>query len=67
MEKQITTRQAEILQLLAEGRPMEQIGDTLKETPGTVTFHKYRMMEKLGAPTNADLLRYAIWHQMISG
>lgn len=66
-QKQITPRQAEILQLLAEGRPMKQIADTLEIAPGTVAFHKYRMMEKLGTPTNADLFRYAIKHHMISG
>jgi DNA-binding NarL/FixJ family response regulator len=67
VEKKITTRQAEILQLLAEGHLMKQIADTLAIAPATVAFHKYRMMERLGTPTNADLLRYAIRHHMISG
>ena len=65
-KKQITPRQAEILQLLAEGRLMKQIADVLDISPGTVAFHKYHLMEKLGTPTNADLLRYAIRHHMIS-
>jgi len=66
-EKQITTRQAEILQLLAEGQAMKEIAYTLEISPGTVAFHKYRMMEKLGTSTNAGLLRYAITHHLISG
>lgn len=67
VEKTITRRQAEILQLLAEGQRMKQIADTLSIAPGTVAFHKYQMMERLGTPTNADLVRYAIRHHMISG
>ena len=65
--RQITARQSEVLQLLAEGRPMKQIADILEITPGAVAFHKYRMMEALGTPTNAELFRYAIKHHMISG
>jgi DNA-binding NarL/FixJ family response regulator len=65
-EAQITPRQTEILQLLAEGQSMKQIAATLDISPGTVAFHKYNMMEKLGAVTNAELLRYAISRHMIS-
>jgi DNA-binding NarL/FixJ family response regulator len=65
-EKQITSRQVEILQLLAEGQSMKQIAATLRLSPGTVAFHKYNLMEKLGTANNADLFRYAIKHRMIS-
>jgi DNA-binding NarL/FixJ family response regulator len=64
--KHITMRQAEILQLLAEGRSMKEIADVLEITPGTVAFHKYSMMERLGITTNAGLLQYALQHHMIS-
>jgi DNA-binding NarL/FixJ family response regulator len=63
--RSITGRQSEILQLLAEGLSMKQIAATLDITPGTVAFHKYSMMEKLGAASNAELLRYAIRHHVI--
>ena len=66
-ERKITPRQAKILQLLAGGRTMKQIADTLTISPGTVAFHKCRMMEKLRTFTNADLFRYAMRHHMISG
>ena len=45
---------------------MKQIAATLDISPGTVAFHKYSMMEKLGTLNNAELLRYAIKHHMIS-
>ena len=63
-EKRITKRQTEILQLLAEGMSMKEVANVLDLKPGTVAFHKYRMMETLGVRTNAELLEYAIKRQM---
>src|SRR3954467_11087400 len=45
--ERLTTRQREVLQLLAEGRTMKEIAHILAITPRTVAFHKYRMMEDL--------------------
>jgi DNA-binding NarL/FixJ family response regulator len=64
-EKRITRRQSEILQLLAEGMSMKEIANVLNLKPGTVAFHKYRMMETLGLKTNAELLQYAIKHHFV--
>lgn len=65
-EKRITKRQKEVLQLLAEGKSMKEIASILDLKPGTVAFHKYRIMESLSLKTNAELLQYAIKHHMIS-
>lgn len=64
-ERRITTRQREVLQLLAEGMSMKQIAFTLNLKPGTVAFHKYRAMENLGLKTNTELLQYAIKHHIV--
>lgn len=64
-EKRITKRQSEILQLLAGGLSMKQVASVIDVKPGTVAFHKYRMMETLNITTNAELLGYALKHQMI--
>lgn len=64
-EKKITVRQREILQLLAEGMSMKAIADVLSLKPGTVAFHKYRIMQSLGLKTNAELLHYAIKHHLV--
>jgi DNA-binding NarL/FixJ family response regulator len=65
-EKRITQRQSEVLQLLAEGMSMKEIANVLDLKPGTVAFHKYRIMQTLGLKTNAELLQYAIKHHMIA-
>ena len=65
-EKQISARQREVLQLLVEGKSMKEIGYILGLQPGTVAFHKYRIMEVLGIKTNAGLVEYAIRHHIVS-
>jgi DNA-binding CsgD family transcriptional regulator len=35
-------------------------------TTRTVAFHKYRMMETLGARSNAELVRYAVKNHIVS-
>src|SRR5215469_220068 len=65
-EKHISGRQSEVLQLLAEGKSMKEIAYILQLKPGTVAFHKYRIMDVLGIKTSAGLIEYAIKHHMVS-
>ena len=50
---ELTVRQREVLQLLAEGKSMKEVASILDLTPRTVAFHKYRMMEQLRLKTSA--------------
>jgi DNA-binding NarL/FixJ family response regulator len=63
---QLTERQREVLQLLAEGRSMKEVASVLNLATRTIAFHKYRIMEILGLKTNADLVQYAIRNSIIS-
>jgi DNA-binding NarL/FixJ family response regulator len=56
----LSLRQREVLQLLAEGRPMKEVADILKIASRTVAFHKYSMMHQLGFKTGAELVQYAV-------
>lgn len=58
----LTSRQKEVLQLLAEGLSMKEVASQLNITPRTVAFHKYSMMEQLNIKTNAELLAFAAAH-----
>ncbi len=62
----LTTRQREILQLVAEGFSAKEIADQLKVSHRTVEFHKAKMMEQLGLHTTVDLVKYAMTHGLIS-
>ena len=64
--KELTPRQMEVLQLLAEGRPMKEIADILKVTEKTVMFHKYNIMESFNLKNNAELVLFALKHHVIS-
>ena len=57
---ELTTRQREVLQLLAEGKSMKEVGAILDLTTRTVAFHKYRMMEQLRLKTSAELVTFAV-------
>lgn len=59
-QPQLTQRQREVLQLLAEGLSAKEIASVLQISPRTVEFHKYRIMEDLCIKTAADLIKYAI-------
>jgi DNA-binding NarL/FixJ family response regulator len=62
----LTERQREVLQLLAEGRPMKQVADILNLTTRTVAFHKYRIMEALNLGRDAGIVRYALKNHILS-
>ena len=56
----LSSRQREVLQLLAEGHSAKDIATILNIAVKTVEYHKYRMMEDLGIKTTAELVRYAV-------
>jgi DNA-binding NarL/FixJ family response regulator len=64
--RELSDRQREVLQMLAEGRSMKEIAYILQISLRTVRFHKYRLMEELGIRTNSELVQYAIKHSIIS-
>ncbi len=60
-----TPRQREVLELLAEGLSAKQIAARLNISARTVEFHKYTLMESVGAKSNAELIRYATKHGFV--
>jgi DNA-binding NarL/FixJ family response regulator len=64
---ELSPRQREVLQLLAEGHTMKEIARVLKITPRTVAFHKYSMMEQLGVTSSAELVQLAVRQHLVAG
>ena len=62
---ELTKRQREVLQLVAEGRTAKDIANSLIISVKTVEFHKASIMDALGMRTIAELTRYAIDHKII--
>ncbi|HMS86455.1 MAG TPA: response regulator transcription factor [Nitrospira sp.] len=62
----LTTRQHEILQLVAEGLSAKEIADQLKISHRTVEFHKTKIMEHLNVHSTPDLVKYAVTHGLVT-
>jgi DNA-binding NarL/FixJ family response regulator len=63
---ELTARQREVLQLVAEGHTVPEIAQLLYVSPRTVEFHKYNIMEALGLHSTAELTQYAIKHGIVA-
>ncbi len=61
----LTGREREVLQLVAEGRKLAEIGEILHISSRTVERHKYNLMDKLKLRTTAELTQYAIRRGLI--
>ena len=62
---ELTARELEILQLIAEGCSSKQIADQLSVSIRTVDFHRANIIQKLGVRDVAGLTRYAIKHGIV--
>ena len=63
---QLTPRQREVLQLLAEGKTPKDIAVLLNVSVKTVEFHKTRLMEQLDLHTTLALAKFAIAEGLVS-
>ena len=59
---ELTVRQREVVQLVAEGRPVKEIAAILNISSKTVAFHKANVMRRLGIRSTAELTKYALEH-----
>jgi DNA-binding NarL/FixJ family response regulator len=62
----LTGREREVLQLLAEGKILKEIGAILNVSSRTVEFHKNNIVAKTGLRTTAELARYAARNGLVS-
>jgi DNA-binding NarL/FixJ family response regulator len=66
MVRHLSPRRRQVLQMIAEGRSTKEMADSLRISPRTVEFHRYRVMKSLALHTTAELVQYAIRHRMIT-
>jgi DNA-binding NarL/FixJ family response regulator len=65
-ERQLTSRQREVLQLIAEGKRMKEIAADLNISVRTVEGHKSQLLVALGVKSTADLVKFAVKHGLVS-
>ena len=64
--EQLTTRQREILQLIAEGRNTKQIAELLKVSSKTIEYHRMKLMNRLNIHDIPGLVRLALRTGLLS-
>lgn len=63
----LSDREFQVLRMLVAGRGVTEIADELHLSVKTISTHKARMMQKLNLDSQADLIRYAISHNLGEG
>jgi DNA-binding NarL/FixJ family response regulator len=61
----LSPRQREVLKLLARGKSAKEVAALLGISPRTAEFHKYRIMDILNVNTSAELVAYALRHELL--
>ena len=61
---QLTVRETQVMRLLTNGRTVGEIAAALALSSKTVSTHKVRLMKKMRCNNMADLMRYAITHNL---
>ncbi|NKI74890.1 response regulator transcription factor [Dickeya sp. CFBP 2040] len=62
----LTSREHQIMVMLAQGLGVNTIAETLAISNKTVSTHKSRLMEKMQFTTNADIVKYALSQRLIA-
>jgi len=61
----LSARELEVLTMMARGLSLKEIAGKLNINPKTVSSYRARILEKLEVKTNADLVKYALAHDLI--
>ncbi|WP_027797405.1 response regulator [Paraburkholderia acidipaludis] len=62
----LSDREFQVLQMMAAGKSINEIADVCALSAKTISTHKMRLMQKLGLSNNAEVIRYAIRHGLIT-
>lgn len=63
--KELTRRERDVVQLIAEGRPLKEVASILNLSEKTVGFHKYHVMHAFNIANNAELVLFALQRGLI--
>jgi len=66
VHESLSTREFEVMRLIAEGKAVRDIADKLCISANTVTSYRSRIMQKMRMKTNAEIIRYAVENKLIT-
>jgi two-component system, NarL family, invasion response regulator UvrY len=61
----LSDREYRVMWMLASGKPINRIAKEMFLSPSTVSTYRVRILRKLGLTSNAELVQYAVKHQLI--
>lgn len=62
----LSDREFQVFRMVARGKTVTQIAEELNLSVKTVSTHKTRLLEKMNLSNQAELVRYAIEHQLLN-
>lgn len=62
---ELSQREVQVMLMVVQGKPIQEISDQLFISPKTVSTYRYRLFEKLGVNNDVELTRLAIRHGLI--
>ena len=65
LHESLSDREYQILWMIASGKTGREIAKELNLSPNTVSTYRYRILGKMKMKTNAELMRYAVKHQLV--
>jgi DNA-binding NarL/FixJ family response regulator len=63
--ERLSNREFQTLCLIAKGKRLSDIAESLSLSPKTVSVYRARILEKMGLANNAELTHYALKHQLV--
>ena len=64
-QESLSDREFQVLRLIASGKTVGEIGKELSLSVKTVSTYRARILEKMGLRNNAEVMRYAMRHQLV--
>ncbi len=65
MHQSLSNREYQTLCLMASGKTLTEISETMLLSPKTISVYRNRMLEKMGFKNNAEAVRYAITYHLV--
>lgn len=66
MHERLSDREFQVLCMIAAGKPPREIASELNVSVKTVATHRARLLEKMGLRNNAEIVQYALEHQLLT-
>ncbi|HPU57851.1 MAG TPA: response regulator transcription factor, partial [Verrucomicrobiota bacterium] len=64
-QEKLSDREFQVLRLIASGKMVSEIAKELSLSVKTISTYRSRILEKMGIKNNAELMHYAIQHELV--